>query len=88
MWYIIKPILKILFAIIYITWKCIEYAFYLLLNLLFLFKWVKYSELNNNEGEMYVDGWNIKGILPGDRDYMEQKNPIQSYRWICEFFKQ
>jgi len=88
MWYIIKPILKLLFAILYITYKCIEYAFVLLLRLIFVFKWTKYSEMNNNAGEWLIDGKNVVYVTECSEHYSEQKNPIESYKWIiCEYFK-
>lgn len=87
MWYIIKPILKLLFAILYITYKCIQYVCVFLIWLLFFFEWVKYSELNNNAGDWHIDGKDVICITENSEHYAEQKNPIESYRWICEYFK-
>lgn len=84
MWYILKPILIILFCLIVLLYKSLEYVCVLLFRLFFFFKWTKYSYINNNEGNIYyeadAEGWRTLEVEKGSDKYSEEKNPIESLR--------
>lgn len=88
MWYILKPILICLFALIYMIWKSIEFIFFFSFILIFLFEWSSYSELNNNEGELICSRSGITTVNKDSTEYYECKNPYDSWIQLYNYFKE
>lgn len=74
---VLIPIFKFLFALGFTLVELICYLFVLLIILLWSFRIIKWSELNNNIGKMET----MNGYIDDDKhfDYREDKNIIKTF---------